>query len=47
MGQQDNTPSLLLHAHAILNEMQVDLEMAAVDVAYVDRYVKKHGFIAW
>lgn len=26
---------------------KVDLEMAAVDVAYVDRYVKKHGFIAW
>lgn len=47
MGQRDDTPILLLHPPAILIGMQADLETATVDVAYVDGYVKKHGFIAW
>lgn len=27
--------------------VQVDLEVAKVDVSYIDSFVKTHGFVAW
>lgn len=27
--------------------VQVDLEVAKVDVSYIDSFVKSHGFVAW